>query len=48
MGVLYSLQGNMPFTFEQLAIRAYDLEIQIARHLSYFISDPRDKKETKK
>jgi hypothetical protein len=48
MRVLYSLQGNMSFTFEQLPTRTYDLEIQISRHVSYFLSDPRDKKEAKK
>ncbi|KAF9672515.1 hypothetical protein SADUNF_Sadunf11G0050300 [Salix dunnii] len=34
--------------FEQLTTRAHDLNIQIARHVSYFPSDPQDKKETKK
>ncbi|KAL2486366.1 Cornifin domain-containing protein [Abeliophyllum distichum] len=38
----------MPHSFEELATRAHDLEIQIARHGSYLPSDVRDKKDPKK
>ncbi|KAL2491905.1 Uncharacterized protein Adt_27533 [Abeliophyllum distichum] len=38
----------MPYSFEELATRAHDLEIQIARHGSYLPSDLRDKKDQKK
>ncbi|XP_038717270.1 uncharacterized protein LOC120010560 [Tripterygium wilfordii] len=48
-GLLYNLQANMPHSFEELATRAHDLEIQIARHGSHLPSDPRElKKEVKK
>ncbi|KAL2532654.1 Retrotrans gag domain-containing protein [Abeliophyllum distichum] len=47
-GLLYNLQANMPYSFEELATRAHDLEIQIARHGSYLPSDIRDKKDPKK
>ncbi|KAL2497497.1 Retrotrans gag domain-containing protein [Abeliophyllum distichum] len=47
-GLLYNLQANMPHSFEELATRAHDLEIQIARHGSYLPSDVRDKKYPKK
>ncbi|KAL2487057.1 Retrotrans gag domain-containing protein [Abeliophyllum distichum] len=47
-GLLYNLQANMPHSFEELATRAHDLEIQIARHGSYLPSDVRDKKDPKK
>ncbi|KAL2480606.1 Uncharacterized protein Adt_33572 [Abeliophyllum distichum] len=38
----------MPHSFEELATRAHDLEIQIARHGSYLPSDVHDKKDPKK
>ncbi|KAL2525559.1 Uncharacterized protein Adt_10613 [Abeliophyllum distichum] len=38
----------MPHSFEELAMRVHDLEIQIARHRSYLSSDLRDKKDPKK
>ncbi|KAL2491922.1 Uncharacterized protein Adt_27550 [Abeliophyllum distichum] len=38
----------MPYSFEELATRAHDLEIQIARQGSYLPSDLRDKKDPKK
>ncbi|KAL2493101.1 Ribonuclease H [Abeliophyllum distichum] len=47
-GLLYNLQANMPHSFEELATRAYDLKIQIARYESYLPSDVRDKKDPKK
>lgn len=47
-GLLYNLQANMPHSFEELATRTHDLELQIARHGSYLPSDPRDKKDPKK
>ncbi|KAL2498282.1 Ribonuclease H [Abeliophyllum distichum] len=47
-GLLYNLQANMSHSFEELATRAHDLEIHIARHRSYLPSDVRDKKYPKK
>ncbi|KAL2472530.1 Uncharacterized protein Adt_40666 [Abeliophyllum distichum] len=47
-GLLYNLQANMPHSFQELATRAHDLEIQIARHGSYLPSNVRDKKNPKK
>ncbi|GKV47486.1 hypothetical protein SLEP1_g54388 [Rubroshorea leprosula] len=47
-GLLYNLQANMPHTFEELATRAHDLEIQIARHGNFLPTDARDKKESRK
>ncbi|KAL2513308.1 Uncharacterized protein Adt_18908 [Abeliophyllum distichum] len=38
----------MPHSFEELAMRAHDLEIQIARYESYLPSDLSDKKDPKK
>ncbi|KAL2486805.1 Uncharacterized protein Adt_31561 [Abeliophyllum distichum] len=38
----------MPHSFKELATRAHDLEIQIARHRSYLPSDVHDKKDPKK
>ncbi|KAL2532882.1 hypothetical protein Adt_06233 [Abeliophyllum distichum] len=38
----------MPHSFEELATRTHDLEIQIARYESYLPSDLRDKKDPKK
>ncbi|KAL2532074.1 Uncharacterized protein Adt_05425 [Abeliophyllum distichum] len=38
----------MPHSFEELATRAHDLELHIARHKSYLPSDVRDKKDPKK
>lgn len=38
----------MLHSFEELATRAHDLELQIAIHESYLPSDPRDKKDPKK
>jgi len=32
----------------EIVIRACELEIQIARYESYFLGDPRDKREAKK
>ncbi|KAL2470234.1 Retrotrans gag domain-containing protein [Abeliophyllum distichum] len=37
-GLLCNLQANMPNSFEELATRAHDLEIQIARHRNYLPS----------
>ncbi|GKV35504.1 hypothetical protein SLEP1_g43762 [Rubroshorea leprosula] len=47
-GLLYNLQANMPHTFEELATRAHDLEIQIARHGNFLPTDACDKKESRK
>ncbi|GKV49781.1 hypothetical protein SLEP1_g56513 [Rubroshorea leprosula] len=47
-GLLYNLQANMPHTFEELATRAHDLEIQIARHGNFLPTDAHDKKESRK
>ncbi|GKV22483.1 hypothetical protein SLEP1_g32351 [Rubroshorea leprosula] len=47
-GLLYNLQANMPHTFEELATRAHDLEIQIASHGNFLPTDARDKKESRK
>ncbi|GKV04930.1 hypothetical protein SLEP1_g17015 [Rubroshorea leprosula] len=47
-GLLYNLQANMPHTFEELATRAHDLEIQIARHGNFLPTNAHDKKESRK
>ncbi|KAL2491453.1 Uncharacterized protein Adt_27081 [Abeliophyllum distichum] len=47
-GLLYNLQVNMPYLFEELATHAHDQEIQIARHRGYLSSDLHDKKDPKK
>ncbi|GAV57644.1 LOW QUALITY PROTEIN: hypothetical protein CFOL_v3_01181, partial [Cephalotus follicularis] len=46
-GLLYSIKSNMPLSFEELATRAHDLELQIARRRSEFQLSP-EKKELKK
>ncbi|GAV63029.1 LOW QUALITY PROTEIN: hypothetical protein CFOL_v3_06551, partial [Cephalotus follicularis] len=47
-GLLYSIKSNMPLSFEELAIRAHDLELQIPRHGSHFPSESQEKKEPNK
>lgn len=38
----------MPNSFEELATRACDFELQIVRHVSYLLNNPRDKNDPNK